>query len=319
MNSKETGESRSPEASFPGDLFSLEMEGSELFPGTVRPLWAYLPTGMERDRAYPVMVFNDGHALIEPAGPCDVPAVLDQLILEGTIPPLVGLFVKWGTVPAPNPPSGRERVNRSFEYEGMGDRYARFLSEEVIPLVEEQLDIRISRDPDLRGLGGSGSGGLAALNAAFFRPDLFRRVYSGPLAGLGSRGARAWRRCSGKRNRDRSGFFWKPGGGARASMREARTWVNRIWSQPCALMEARFALATIFKEKVPRTWQVCRRKPSPGCGREPQTPSSRGRSPRSRGWQGSFRTKTRGFDYRENGRNGNTVPMDAPAGPWGLG
>jgi sugar lactone lactonase YvrE len=56
----------------------------------------------------------------------------------------------------------------------MGGRYARFLIEEILPEVAKKY--RISDDPNLRGIGGSSSGGIAAFTAAWERPDAFRRV-----------------------------------------------------------------------------------------------------------------------------------------------
>ena len=68
------------------------------------------------------------------------------------------------------------RYNRSFEYDALGDRYARFLIEEILPEVGKKLNL--TTDPNLRGLMGSSSGAIAAFNAAWERPDAFRKVLS---------------------------------------------------------------------------------------------------------------------------------------------
>src|ERR1039458_2383838 len=60
------------------------------------------------------------------------------------------------------------RYNRSYEYDGLGDRYARFLTEEILPAVGKQY--KLSADPNDRAIGGSSSGGIAAFNAAWERP-----------------------------------------------------------------------------------------------------------------------------------------------------
>jgi gluconolactonase len=66
--------------------------------------------------------------------------------------------------------------NRSFEYDGLGDRYARFLIEEILPEVGDSYNL--SSDPNDRAIAGSSSGGIAAFTAARNRPDAFHRVLS---------------------------------------------------------------------------------------------------------------------------------------------
>ena len=69
------------------------------------------------------------------------------------------------------------RQNRSFEYDSLGDRYARFLIEELIPEVEKKY--KLSTDPALHAICGQSSGGSCAFTAAWERPDYFRKVVSG--------------------------------------------------------------------------------------------------------------------------------------------
>ena len=76
-----------------------------------------------------------------------------------------------------------DRFNRSFEYDGLGDAYARFLIDELLPEVETKTApdgraIKLSKDGNDRGIGGSSSGAIAAFTAAWERPDSFRRVFS---------------------------------------------------------------------------------------------------------------------------------------------
>ena len=59
---------------------------------------------------------------------------------------------------------------------GLGDRYARFLMEEILPEVGKQY--KLSSDPNDRAIAGSSSGGDRRLHAAWERPDAFRRVLS---------------------------------------------------------------------------------------------------------------------------------------------
>ena len=58
----------------------------------------------------------------------------------------------------------------------MGDRYARFLLEEILPEVAKEYNL--SADPNDRPIGASSSGGICAFTVAWNRPDAFRRVLS---------------------------------------------------------------------------------------------------------------------------------------------
>ena len=50
------------------------------------------------------------------------------------MPVTIGIFINPGVLPA-LAPDQQNRYNRSFEYDGLGDRYARFLIEEILPEV----------------------------------------------------------------------------------------------------------------------------------------------------------------------------------------
>ncbi len=66
--------------------------------------------------------------------------------------------------------------NRSYEYDSLGDRYARFLLEEILPEVENRYNI--SKDPEMRAICGGSSGGICSFTVAWERPDAFRKVLS---------------------------------------------------------------------------------------------------------------------------------------------
>ena len=65
-------------------------------------------------------------------------------------------------------------LTAKFEYDAISDRYSEFLIEEILANVGKLYNL--SKDPNDRAIGGAGSGGTAALTAAWFRPDVFRRV-----------------------------------------------------------------------------------------------------------------------------------------------
>src|SRR5690606_18553085 len=94
-----------------------------------------------------------------------------------------GIFIDHGKVPAEGA-DNYPRYNRSYEYDALGDRYARFLLEEILPEVKKSYNL--SDKPDDRSIAGASSEAICAFNAAWERPDAFRRVLStiGTYVGL---------------------------------------------------------------------------------------------------------------------------------------
>ncbi|PHN07512.1 alpha/beta hydrolase-fold protein [Flavilitoribacter nigricans] len=153
---------------------------SRIYPGTERDYWIYVPAQYDPDKPACSMIVQDGLGRARGWG---LPETLDSLTHAGKLPPILGIFVDHGKVAAEG--EGRfPRFNRSFEYDGMGDRYARFLLEELIPEVERTY--HLSRDPNDRCIAGASSGAICAFNAAWERPDAFHRVLStiGTYVGL---------------------------------------------------------------------------------------------------------------------------------------
>ncbi|HYL99071.1 MAG TPA: SMP-30/gluconolactonase/LRE family protein, partial [Blastocatellia bacterium] len=89
--------------------------------------------------------------------------------------------------------SALDRFNRSYEYDGLGDNYVRFLLDELLPEVETKKasdgrPIRLSHNGNDRAIGGESSGAICAFNAAWERPDAFSRVFSAIGTYVGLRG-----------------------------------------------------------------------------------------------------------------------------------
>lgn len=146
-----------------------------IYPGTVRDYWISIPAQYEPGEEAALLVFNDGEGYASPTGHSRVPTVLDNLIDAGHMPVTIGVYINPGIVP-PARPHAVARRNRSFEYDTMSDRYARFLIEEFLPMVEREHGVTFTGNPELRGVGGLSTGGIAAFTAAWERPDSFRRV-----------------------------------------------------------------------------------------------------------------------------------------------
>ena len=104
----------------------------------------------------------------------------------------IGVFIMHGRVKAPSG-EALDRFNRSYEYDGLGDSYARFLLNEILPEVETKTasdgrTIVLSKDGNDRAIGGASSGAICAFTAAWERPDAFRRVFSAIGTYVGLRG-----------------------------------------------------------------------------------------------------------------------------------
>ena len=152
---------------------------SEVFPGTIRRYWVYVPQQYDRTHPTAVMVFQDGHAYVAEEGQFRVPVVFDNLIHKGDLPPIIGIFIDPGHLKDALPEKAGWRPspeNRSFEYDTLSDQYARFLIEEILPEVGKKY--HLTSDPEQRAICGISSGGICAWTVAWERPDMFRKVLS---------------------------------------------------------------------------------------------------------------------------------------------
>ncbi len=100
--------------------------------------------------------------------------VLDNLIAQKRVPVMIAISIGNGSGDA-------QGSQRGLEYDTMSGLYAEFVEKEVLPLVEKQGNVKLTKDPDGRATMGGSSGGSAAFIMAWYRPDLYRRVltYSG--------------------------------------------------------------------------------------------------------------------------------------------
>ena len=152
---------------------------SEVFPGTIRRYWVYVPAQYEAETPACVMVFQDGHAYVSESGQFRVPIVFDNLIARDEMPVTIGIFIDPGHLKEslPDEPGWRPRPeNRSLEYDSLSDQYARMLLEEILPEVGGSYNL--TDDPERRAICGISSGGICAFTVAWERPDAFRKVLS---------------------------------------------------------------------------------------------------------------------------------------------
>jgi gluconolactonase len=172
-----------------GDVMRFNFTESKIFPGTTRTYSVYVPK--QYDPAKPACVYVNQDGVQSSA-----PVVFDNLIHKREMPVTIGIFISPGVVPA-SASNALARFNRSFEYDGLGDAYARFLLEEILPEVEKKSTpdgrlIRLSKDGNDRAIGGSSSGAIAAFTAAWERSDAFSRVFSSIGTYVGLRGGNVY-------------------------------------------------------------------------------------------------------------------------------
>jgi len=148
---------------------------SQVFAGTERDYWIYVPAQYDPKTPACVMVFQDGGSYQNEKGQFRVSIVFDNLIHKKEMPVTIGIFINPGEFPAAAP-GQKPRSNRSFEYDTLSDQYARFLEKEMLPEVAKQYNLR--QDAAGRAICGISSGGICAFTVAWERPDLFSKVLS---------------------------------------------------------------------------------------------------------------------------------------------
>jgi sugar lactone lactonase YvrE/enterochelin esterase-like enzyme len=169
-----------------GEVLKFTFDQSKIFPGTWREYWVYVPAQYSPDKTACLYVNQDGLQY-------EAPTVFDNLIHKKEMPVTIGVFVMHGRVTATDSNAALDRFNRSFEYDGLGDNYVRFLLEELLPDVETKKasdgrPIRLSKSGNDRAIGGASSGAICAFTAAWERPAEFSRVFSAIGTYVGLRG-----------------------------------------------------------------------------------------------------------------------------------
>ena len=101
-------------------------------------------------------------------------SALDILIAQHKVPAMIAISIGNGSGDA----QGSER---GLEYDTMSGVYAEFVEKEVLPRVEAEAHVKLTKDPEGRATMGGSSGGSCALIMAWYHPELYHRVltYSG--------------------------------------------------------------------------------------------------------------------------------------------
>jgi iron(III)-enterobactin esterase len=151
-----------------------------------RQVAVYVPAGYVPNTPAPFIVVQDERWYIPEDAPqgqdgkrrtdlAFMPVMLDNLIHEKRIPPIVAVLLAPG-------PAGQ----RTIEYDTVSDRYVNFVETEVLPRITREYQVAFTTDPDGRATFGESSGAAAALTMAWLQPNLYRRVisYSGTFVAL---------------------------------------------------------------------------------------------------------------------------------------
>ena len=150
----------------PTDPAKLVVATSHPAPYT-RHIAVYVPKQYTPGIAAPFIVGADGPDRL-------LFTALDNLIAQHRVPVMVAISIGNGGGDA----QGSER---GLEYDTMSGRYAEFVEQEVLPLVETKAQVKLTKDPEGRATMGGSSGGSCALIMAWYHPELYHRVltYSG--------------------------------------------------------------------------------------------------------------------------------------------
>jgi enterochelin esterase-like enzyme len=147
----------------PNDPAKLIVTTSHPAPYT-RKVAVYVPKQYVPGTAAPFIVGADGPDQL-------LFTTLDNLIAQKRVPVMIAISIGNGSGDA-------QGSQRGLEYDTMSGRYAEFVETEVLPLVEREYNVTLTKDPEGRATMGCSSGAAAALTMAWYHPELYHRVLS---------------------------------------------------------------------------------------------------------------------------------------------
>lgn len=156
--------------------FTMDSTQSRIYPGIAksdpfhivpyrRRVTVYVPSQYQPGTKAPFFVAQDS------MGRSIVPTVLDNMIADHRLPAMVAIMIDSGGGDA----QGSER---GLEYDTLSGRYAEYIESEVLPRVQQECHVDLTKDPEGRMAMGGSSGGACAFSMAWYRPDLYHRVLS---------------------------------------------------------------------------------------------------------------------------------------------
>jgi enterochelin esterase family protein len=157
------------------ERFTMNEADSKFYTGAgmrgatpTRKVIVYIPSQYVPGTAAPLIVTADAY------GGGSLPIILDNMIADHRLPPIIAVMIANG--------GGDSRGSeRGLEYDSVNGKNAEFIETEILPKVEKDYDVTLTKDPDARMTLGGSSGGASAFTMAWFHPELYHRVvtYSG--------------------------------------------------------------------------------------------------------------------------------------------
>jgi iron(III)-enterobactin esterase len=150
--------------------FTMDSKDSKFYPGIKGPyqrkVQVYIPANYEAGKALPFLVVHDG-----PGYTGLVSKVLDNMIHDKRLPAMAAIFIASGG-------GDGKGSERGLEYDTLSEKLAMFIETEVLPRVEKDYKVTLTKDPEGRATMGCSSGAAAAFTMAWYRPDLYHKVLS---------------------------------------------------------------------------------------------------------------------------------------------
>src|SRR5688572_977460 len=149
-----------------GKIERFQFKSTGVYPGTIRNVRVYVPAQYKPDGSAALMVFQDGHAYVNPKGEFKTTIIFDNLIAAGEMPVTLGVFIDPGSFADALPEETnwealkKLKSNRSKEYDTPSADYVKFLETELLPEVAKKHPF--TADPDKRAICGISSGGICA-------------------------------------------------------------------------------------------------------------------------------------------------------------
>jgi enterochelin esterase-like enzyme len=159
------------------ESFTLNAADSKFYPDTglrgaapTRKVTVYIPSQYVPGTPAPLIVSADAYG----ARSNQLPNILDNMIAGHRLPAIIAVMIANG--------GGDGRGSeRGLEYDTVSGKNAEFIEAEILPKVEKDYGVTLTRDPDGRMTLGGSSGGSSAFTMAWFHPELYHLVlaYSG--------------------------------------------------------------------------------------------------------------------------------------------
>ena len=159
------------------ESFTMNAADSKFYPPTglrganpTRKVTVYIPAQYQAGKAAPFIVSADAYGTNKK----QLPHILDNMIAQKRLPAMIAIMVANGG-------GDGQGSERGLEYDTVSGKFAEFVEAEILPRVEKEYGVTLSKDPDARMTLGGSSGGAVAFTMAWFHPELYHRalIYSG--------------------------------------------------------------------------------------------------------------------------------------------